>query len=85
MFSTPVEICPNNVDVGRLNGPKQLQPPTKMVGREPPHHFGWVLKALRAVKTPAIDKVRGRVRHQTIKYIYIYIYIYINIKIYVIW
>ncbi len=36
-------------DVRRLNGPKPLQHPSKMVGREAPHHFGWVLKRFRAV------------------------------------
>jgi len=32
-----------------LNGPNPVQNPFKMVGREAPHHFEWVLDRVRAV------------------------------------
>jgi hypothetical protein len=45
---------PEIADVGGLNGLKPLANPSKMVGRFAPHHFGWVLKRFRVVKTSKI-------------------------------
>ncbi len=49
-------------DVGGLNGPKPLRSPSKMVGCEAPHHFGWVLQRIRAVLTSKIGDLRSRNR-----------------------
>jgi len=38
---------PKIVDLGGLDGPKPVQNPVKMVGREAPHHFNWVLDRFR--------------------------------------
>ncbi len=51
---------PEILDGTGLNGPKLLQHPSEIVGREAAHHFGLVLKPLRAVQTRKIHDFRHR-------------------------
>jgi len=47
------------VDFWGTNGPKTIQNPLEVVGREAPRHFKWVWDRFRAVWIPKIDALRS--------------------------
>ena len=61
-FSNPAEIWIGDRRCWDSERPKPVQDQSKMVGREAPHHFGWVLKRIGAVETSKFGDLRSRNR-----------------------